>query len=96
MPPAQRPIEVTQRTRFTVNVIGVVAIVGATLTVAQALNGIRSELKELRADSVRASTERWTAEDMERWCYAFDRANASKGVAIPNPRDPLIRVREKH
>lgn len=91
-----RTIEVTQRTRFTVNVIGVIGLVSATFAVAQALNNISNEIASLRAESTRAATERWTAEDMERWCYAFDRANAAKGVAIPNPRDPLIRVREKH
>lgn len=91
----QKPIEVTDRTKFTVNSIGVIALIGGVLTLASIGNAILNKLDDMETAIHQAAVERWRADDMERWAYAFERLNADKGLKLPNTRDPLIRVREQ-
>ena len=89
----EQPFELSQRTRLSVNVAGLFALVVFTWKITVILLGIQAQLVALRSELTTAAGERWRADDMERWSYAFERANREMGIHVPSPRDPTIRVR---
>ena len=91
------PTEITPRTRFAITISAALliasALVTATWTVSTTLHGIQRELEQINRQIGQATSERWTAQDQQRWAILLERDNRSLGLIVPDPLSPSVRVR---